>query len=81
MIPPSLPVWDETRCTGCGACVAVCPWSCLELRGRTIWMPRPRACVSCAVCVILCPEQALQIGAAEPWASAGSALPSPQGNG
>jgi NAD-dependent dihydropyrimidine dehydrogenase PreA subunit len=57
-----LPVLNETRCTGCGDCVALCPADCLALRGPLPWLPRPTACISCAACVLICPTRALTLG-------------------
>ncbi len=54
-----LPVVDETLCTGCGICVAVCPTACLEMAAHLPWLPRPRDCVSCVLCVAVCPASAL----------------------
>lgn len=54
-----LPTLDETRCTGCGDCVRVCPTACLEMAGPLPWLPRPLDCIRCAVCVLICPVQAL----------------------
>ena len=62
---PELPVLDETRCTGCGDCTAVCPTDCLAMRGPAPWMPRPLDCVSCALCVRVCPTDALRIASGE----------------
>ena len=56
-----LPLLDETRCTGCGDCVAVCPTDCLAMAGALPWLPRPRACVSCAACVLICPAGAVSL--------------------
>lgn len=56
-----LPVLDESRCTGCGDCVAVCPTECLELAGQLPWLPRPRDCISCSLCALLCPVDALEM--------------------
>jgi NAD-dependent dihydropyrimidine dehydrogenase PreA subunit len=56
-----LPVLDETRCTGCGDCVVVCPVDCLEMSGVVPWLPRPAACVSCGLCVLICPDAALDL--------------------
>jgi NAD-dependent dihydropyrimidine dehydrogenase PreA subunit len=61
MTPLPLPVLDETRCTGCGDCVRLCPVDCLSLSGRLPWLPRPLACISCSVCVLVCPASALSI--------------------
>ncbi len=57
-----VPVLDETLCTGCGRCVALCPTDCLSMAGPFPWMARPAACVSCAVCVAICPAGALKHG-------------------
>jgi Fe-S-cluster-containing hydrogenase component 2 len=54
-----LPTLDETRCTGCCDCVAVCPTSCLEMSGPLPWLPRPGDCVSCALCAAVCPAEAI----------------------
>jgi MinD superfamily P-loop ATPase len=54
-----LPLLDETRCTGCGDCVAVCPTNCLAMAAPLPWLPRPMDCVSCALCCVVCPEDAL----------------------
>jgi ferredoxin len=54
-----LPLLDESRCTGCGDCVAVCPTACLEMRGQNPWLPRPLDCVGCGVCVAVCLDDAL----------------------
>jgi formate hydrogenlyase subunit 6/NADH:ubiquinone oxidoreductase subunit I len=58
-----LPVVDETRCTGCGWCVAVCPTECLAMGKYLPWLPRPLDCVSCELCVLVCPANALQLQA------------------
>lgn len=58
-----LPLLDETTCTGCGDCVAVCPTYCLEMANGLPWLPRPGDCISCSLCVLVCPEQALSMGA------------------
>jgi formate hydrogenlyase subunit 6/NADH:ubiquinone oxidoreductase subunit I len=61
-----LPTLDETRCTGCGDCVAVCPTACLEMSGPLPWLPRPADCVSCAVCAAVCPAEAIILGPSRP---------------
>ena len=33
-----LPVLNESRCTGCGDCVAVCPTRCLAMAGPLPWL-------------------------------------------
>lgn len=61
MPPRELPVLDESRCTGCGACVPVCPPACLDTAGGLPWLPRPLACVSCGVCAVVCPVEAIEL--------------------
>jgi NAD-dependent dihydropyrimidine dehydrogenase PreA subunit len=61
-----LPLLDETRCTGCGDCVAVCPTGCLEMSAFLPWLPRPLDCVACNLCVGVCPADAVRLGPSEP---------------
>jgi len=59
-----LPRRDETRCSGCADCVAVCATDCRAMRGATPYLVRPIDCVSCGLCVLVCPSAALSL--AEP---------------
>ena len=61
MTAPLLPVVDDTRCVGDGACVAVCPTGCLALADGVPWLARPRDCVSCGACVEVCPTGAVKL--------------------
>ena len=56
-----LPALDETRCTGCGDCVRVCPTDCLAMAGPLPWLPRPTDCIRCELCVWICPVNALHM--------------------
>jgi NAD-dependent dihydropyrimidine dehydrogenase PreA subunit len=49
---------DAMRCTGCGACLAICPAGALRLDGEVAQVD-PRACLGCGVCVPECPAQAI----------------------
>lgn len=60
-----LPQLDETRCTGCGDCVACCPTTCLALNGSLPWLPRPGDCIHCTLCVLVCPADALRMAEVE----------------
>jgi len=61
-IPVQLAVIDQQGCTGCEACVTVCPVDCIEL------VPGPNhpglmkleeidleRCIGCTLCVKICP--------------------------
>jgi formate hydrogenlyase subunit 6/NADH:ubiquinone oxidoreductase subunit I len=56
-----LPVADETICTGCGWCVAVCPTDCLTMGAHLPCLSRPLDCISCTLCVLICPAKALRM--------------------
>lgn len=58
---PRLPQLDDTRCTGCGRCVAACPMRCLERFGAVVWLPRPLDCVRCGACELVCPTAAVRV--------------------
>jgi len=53
-------VWvDVNRCTGCGACVEVCPTGAITLvNGKA--SVNETLCRGCGVCVDACPEGAIQ---------------------
>ena len=50
---------DETRCTKCGACAAVCPVSLIGLGQDGPEETGSRACLACGHCVASCPTEAL----------------------
>jgi Fe-S-cluster-containing hydrogenase component 2 len=52
-------VWlDEARCSGCGACVRVCPEEAIAVvRGKALL--DTEACTGCVACVAVCPTGAL----------------------
>lgn len=62
---PELPALDDSKCTGCGACVHVCPTACLAMAGPLPWLPRPEDCISCELCVWICPVNALHLAPLE----------------
>jgi len=51
---------DVDKCTGCGACVDVCPNDALVLEGDKIKVDEPN-CIDCGVCVDECPVDALEM--------------------
>ena len=53
---------DRARCTGCGACVEVCPTGAIRLvQGATVQYAEIDAakCRQCEACVEACPEKAI----------------------
>lgn len=50
---------DAARCTGCGACVDVCPVGAVELADGKACVDEER-CAGCEACVSVCPEGAIQ---------------------
>ncbi len=49
----------DDRCTGCGACAAVCPVNCITMRDNAEGFTYPRidraSCINCNRCVSACP--------------------------
>lgn len=70
------PVFDKTKCTGCGKCVAACPKKVIELlpldghvivrcnsldKGAVKRKYCPVACIGCGLCVKSCPYGAVKL--------------------
>ena len=52
------PVWDESKCTGCGKCAAACSFNAMAVvKGKVLIFNE--LCHSCGVCSYVCPEDAL----------------------
>jgi NAD-dependent dihydropyrimidine dehydrogenase PreA subunit len=52
---------DESKCTGCGICVEVCPIDTLsmdEKRNKAV-IRYPDDCMTCYTCELKCPEAAI----------------------
>ncbi|MFX1450093.1 MAG: ferredoxin family protein [Promethearchaeota archaeon] len=54
---------DDSKCTGCGTCVDVCPSGVFELNEATGKTNRVNEdeCIECLACVDQCPEGAIQV--------------------
>jgi thioredoxin reductase (NADPH) len=50
---------NDDRCTGCDACVSVCPTDVLELQSNKSRVARFGDCIQCEQCVSACPTTAL----------------------
>jgi len=49
------------RCTGCGACLEVCPRNVFELRGGKAAVFDKDSCMECSACAMNCPSGALSV--------------------
>jgi NAD-dependent dihydropyrimidine dehydrogenase PreA subunit len=50
-------------CTGCGACLQVCPHGVLELRDRKAAIRDRGLCMECGACARNCPAGAITVSA------------------
>jgi len=50
---------DRSRCTGCGACVEVCPQGAIKVWGKVAVIDR-KLCSQCGSCVEVCPSGAIR---------------------
>jgi NAD-dependent dihydropyrimidine dehydrogenase PreA subunit len=50
---------NDDRCTGCDACVTVCPTDVLELVGNKSRVLRFDDCIQCEQCALVCPTVSL----------------------
>jgi heterodisulfide reductase subunit A-like polyferredoxin len=59
---PTVAVVDEMLCSGCGRCVAVCPYEARELHPwRDLATVNAALCQSCGACAVACPNKATRM--------------------
>jgi len=54
----SFPIFNNVKCTGCGACVRWCPADAIELRAEKAALLQHK-CIGCGECYALCPFGAI----------------------
>lgn len=55
-----VPIFDETRCNGCGLCISVCRCGALVLHGNIVTVVKVEDCGWCKDCELVCETGALQ---------------------
>lgn len=56
-----MPQIDQTRCTGCGDCIRVCPTEALGWQNDKAALIHPDLCTYCAMCEAVCPVSAIEL--------------------
>lgn len=66
----TVPCIEAGKCTGCGACLRICPHEVLirikDDQGDLCYRTEPAACTGCGLCADVCDEDALQLAAMVP---------------
>ena len=50
---------DKSKCTGCGACVDVCPVNAIKIEDKKAIISDE--CVDCGACISQCPVEAISL--------------------
>ena len=50
---------NKQKCTGCGACVEICPVSAIKIKKDKAVVSKE--CIECGACVNECPNQAISL--------------------
>ena len=54
-------IWNEERCTQCGACSVICPSGALGLRRPEMTVSfEEDKCIACELCLKACPARAME---------------------
>jgi uncharacterized Fe-S center protein len=54
----SRPVYQKDKCTFCGVCAEVCPFTAISVEGKD-WRRNPTSCFGCGVCIDACKDDAI----------------------
>jgi len=52
---------DRKKCTGCGACLNVCPHAVLSRDGDYVQIVNRDACMECGACAMNCEPEAIRV--------------------
>lgn len=52
--------WITERCTGCGACLSVCPQNCIGRKPDGTALIQQEHCLRCGNCAEVCPAKAVE---------------------
>ena len=52
-------VVDESKCSGCGTCIELCPYNAIQKDENGIARVTAAVCKGCGVCGASCPERAI----------------------
>jgi ferredoxin len=55
--------FDQTRCNGCGLCVAVCPHAVFRMEQKRAQLLDRGACMECGACAMNCEPSAIRVRA------------------
>ena len=51
---------DNNKCTGCGACVEICPVNAVKIENKRAVID-DKECVECGACINECPNEAISL--------------------
>ncbi len=52
---------DESKCTGCGMCLDVCPHEVFQMNSKHAAIQNRDACMECGACSLNCPTNAISV--------------------
>jgi NAD-dependent dihydropyrimidine dehydrogenase PreA subunit len=56
-----MPRINQTKCSGCGDCIPICPTHALGWQNGKAALLKPELCNYCAVCEDVCPVGAIEL--------------------